>query len=69
MAVLELVQPCGGADRHNAADGTWTNTGSLKTARFHHTATLLSDGNVLAAGGAGLNNAYLPSAELFTVVQ
>jgi hypothetical protein len=41
----------------------WTNTGSLNTARRFQTASLLSSGLVLAAGGYDLN--YLSSAELY----
>jgi hypothetical protein len=33
------------------ASGTWTVTGSLNTARYLHTATLLPNGMVLVAGG------------------
>ena len=33
------------------ASGTWTVTGSLNTARYSHTATLLRNGMVLVAGG------------------
>src|SRR6266852_6268626 len=33
------------------AQGTWTKTGSLNTARNSHTGTLLTNGNVLVAGG------------------
>src|SRR5437667_956699 len=56
-----LVQPCA---------AQWEFTGSLKTARELYTATLLPDGEVLAAGG-GTNgsqsypNPYIKSAELY----
>jgi hypothetical protein len=42
---LASLQPCA------ATPFEWEYTGSLKTARFHHTATLLPDGRVLAVGG------------------
>ena len=58
LAGLVSMQPCA------AAPFEWEYTGSLKTARFHHTATLLPDGRVLVAGGEdGLD--ALASAELY----
>jgi hypothetical protein len=44
--------------------GTWTLTGSLNTARYYHTATLLPNGMVLVAGGDDSLN-HLDSAELY----
>ena len=40
-AGLALLQPCAGQS------GTWTATGSLATARYGHTATLLQSGIAL----------------------
>jgi uncharacterized protein YjdB len=39
------------AEIFNPATGTWTPTGSMSTARYRHSATLLSNGTVLVAGG------------------
>ncbi len=47
------------------ASGTWTLTGSLNTARYLHTATLLPNGMVLVAGGLDSNLNALDSAELY----
>jgi hypothetical protein len=53
------------AELYNPANGTWTTTGSLGTARVNHRATLLPNGLVLVAGG--YNGSYLTSAELYNV--
>jgi hypothetical protein len=45
---------------------TWRNTSSLQTARTGHTATMLRDGRVLAAGGSALTERkVLDSTELY----
>ena len=49
-----------------AAPFTFSNTGSLNTARTVHTATLLPNGKVLVAGGQGASGGnFLSSAELY----
>lgn len=49
-------------------DGTFASTGSLNTARFSHSATLLPNGKVLVAGGLDANTDMLASAELYDTV-
>src|SRR5437764_14005926 len=58
-AGLALIQPCAGQS------GTWTPTGSLATARYGHTATLLPNGKVLVAGGGDSFGQEFASAELY----
>jgi N-acetylneuraminic acid mutarotase len=56
------------AELYNPATGMWTVTGSMTTARQAHTATLLSNGQVLVAGGLTfINNSpvIFSSAELY----
>src|SRR6266550_3634306 len=55
------VSPLPGSD----TPFTFDNTGSLNTARDNHTATLLPNGKVLVAGGAGNISNFLNSAELY----
>src|SRR5919198_1022741 len=52
------------AELYNPATGRWTLTGSLRTPRRNHTATLLGDGTVLVAGGSN-STGWLQSAELY----
>jgi len=49
----------------NAQAGTFSATGSMTTARLNPTATLLTNGKVLLAGGQDSSNAVLASAELY----
>src|SRR2546423_9243572 len=39
------------AELYDPATGTWSATGSLSTARYDHTATLMPNGIVVVAGG------------------
>ncbi len=53
------------SELYDPATGNWTTKGSLITARFTHTATLLPNGKVLVAGGDDNNFSPLASAELY----
>jgi len=53
------------AELYTPETGTFAATGSMNTARYVCTATLLYSSEVLMAGGFG-NNGYLASAELFS---
>ena len=81
IAALPADQPCTaiygaatvkGADVNNvnvfcgpSPRGAFIAAGSLATARYPHTATLLPDGRVLVAGGSNNINGVLASAELY----
>jgi hypothetical protein len=50
---------------HAQTSGTWAGTGALNTPRTAHTATLLSNAEVLVTGGEDLAHNFLTSAELY----
>lgn len=58
------------SDLYNPTNGTWQTTGYMNYARQNHTATLLTNGLVLAAGGvtAGLGGGPLSTCELYSPV-
>jgi hypothetical protein len=65
----EIFDPTRGTETNTVAKGTFTATGSMTTARFYHTATLLRDGRVLITGGyPGLDSAEVfdPKTGKFT---
>ena len=53
------------AELYETKTGTFSPTGSMTTARSGHTATLLSDGRLLTAGGQEADGIQLASAELY----
>ena len=53
------------AEAYDSASGSWSETGSLSSARCGHTATLLLDGTVLVAGGFGPDGKPLASVEVY----
>ncbi|MEK7389998.1 MAG: kelch repeat-containing protein [Elusimicrobiota bacterium] len=54
------------AEVYNPLTGQWTNTAVLITARYNHTATLLTNGSVLICGGQNGAGTALSSCELYT---
>jgi RHS repeat-associated protein/uncharacterized repeat protein (TIGR01451 family) len=53
------------AEIYDPATGVFTATGSMTTARYDPTATVLADGRVLVTGGADANYAVINSAEIY----
>ena len=60
-----IRNPLSSAEIYSPASGKWTSTGSLNFGRSSHKASLLPDGRVLVAGGAGEDAISLASAELY----
>lgn len=52
----------------SSAQGTFSNTGNMNTARYRHTGVLLPSGQVLVAGGVDASANALSSAELYNPV-
>ena len=51
-----------------AQTGTFSSTGSMAKSRVSHTATLLTDGKVLVAGGFEIGYAGIPFSEIYDPV-
>jgi len=62
---IYIDQVYSSAEIFDAVSSTWIATGSMTTGRYAHTATLLTNGRVLVAGGTDLFNNSLASAEIF----
>ncbi|HYY72836.1 MAG TPA: kelch repeat-containing protein [Candidatus Bathyarchaeia archaeon] len=58
----------GSAELYDPATGKFVAAKNMTTSRSFHTATLLSTGNVLVAGGIANTGAFLATAELFDPV-
>lgn len=59
------TQVTASAELYDPVSGRWSATGSLTTARWGHTATLLADGTVLVAGGFDGAGTAMASVELY----
>ena len=53
------------AELYNPSSGQWVTANNPTIARSQHFATLLSDGTVLVAGGAGNGDVALAGSELY----
>jgi len=64
---MEPPDPLTSAEIFNANTGTFSETGSLLSARVNHTATLLKNGTILVTGGEEYNETppFLATAEIY----
>jgi len=62
LCLMVLLFPSPG---NAQANGTWTDAGTLSAARTKHTATPLGNGTVLVAGGVGIGQLPIASAEIY----
>src|SRR5262249_4194197 len=68
LLLLTLLTPWSASHTAVSAangSGLWVPTGSMHTARYKQTATLLPDGRVLVAGGSGASCGPIASAEVY----
>jgi len=65
MAEGETIVASSSCEIYDDDTKTWTLTGTMKTARFIHTATLLLDGKVLVTGGINRNFKPVASCEIY----
>ena len=61
----DIRSPSNTAEVYNPQNGTFTPAGAMSTPRILHAAILLSNGQVLVAGGQSSETEFLSSAELF----
>ena len=65
LSATGTTQPTASAELYDPKTGKWKATASMKVARWTHSATLLTDGRVLVAGGLGPTGVAIASAEVY----